>query len=1227
MKKFISIVTLLAMLLSAVSFAAPVVDQAVEGIDEYQEVVTDTTNTNDNASLAADVVDDGVPADYIDGLGTLIYSIDFESYQPTVPQNSTSSASSLSGLYKGKGVVHFSKQGGSSTDTVVYETDAATGSKVLHFTGTAGWGSGLMVGLFESDIKGKNIRTEGKPIDLNGGKITMVFDIKGVGTATTSPNMVLNWNIATVNKGGLSGYSKDEYKTCSVTFDVDSTNNILFAFANNCDFYLDNLKFYYDSDALYKAAHKEEYRQYGTIVYSNTFDSNPVGTSTNLVGALAGKGSVKVTANSGASITVANGEMTTVFGGSLKGVAFDMYAADGTSPLDLSDGTLTLAYDLKISGATKPVMWINLNYKGQKSTTVTAATTSYQTFYEPFVLGTGNPNAAAATRYVFTHAYNAAATSDTFTIDNVKLYYMSNAEKAKIEAEIAAEKAALEAQYGQLIYEQTFNSNPVGVSTELVGPLAGKGVVKFTKNLTPTITVANGELTSTFSGSLHGFFIDLYDMEGNNFVMNEDDDLTLFFDLKVSGATKPQLWRNLNWKGQDNSIITAATTSYQTFVEPFVLGSGNPNADEGTRYAFTHPYGAAATSDTFTIDNVRLYFKDNTPDIPGKPVTPDVSVPVTLAQTRQYGSLVYSNNLDVADQIKITTLADKDVKNMNALGGALEGLYLKISPSVNGGTVSYNQAGKIDFSPNNKAYGGLLFTICDANGNDYPIYEDMLHIMVDFESSTSDAVSVFFNQNINKQTNLGSVNATTKNWAVRNNQTMYNTVTAAQNTAQTPGANSQGLAGDATRFGYIMTTASTSTFSIDNLRVFCDKAQGTWNSAENFDINEKGKFADAPSISTGSKFDLTFAQVVEDGNGIGKINVAAKAGETVTSADINIQINVNDAVQASQIERIQIRYKYDTPYHYTRRGATTHAFTGSQPTDVSKAVGAPKFYSKPGSSAFSDGTMGLSDGTTVKIVPKTKFDRFASNWQLMEFTVPETESDGYFNNGYIILPLETDETLYIDYIRYVLRPDEKPVSNMNASINVDDSADNKTGIRFLSDIYSEIVADEETRQYGFIATLQSKLDAAGVDAYDFTLSNAAFPEKAGNSTNYIVGIAYDPEYNINIIYDLDDETGDKTISGVFYGIPAGKYDTEIVMRPFVVKEITARKLASGKFYTYSYGEPMVGTVQDLAKLFKYGTLDIEGQLDATLEAWTESAFKDLSIEEQAIVNALIANEK
>lgn len=243
MKKLISIVTLLAMLLSAVSFAAPVADQAVEGIDEFatDAYLADTT-------LAA--VDTSAYGELI----TPVFTFDtVNDFRPSISHTGASTGWTLTGYYNGGAAekVHFQKHTQTKYQVTEFIEDTVSGSYALHYKVTdksviSNWyGAGLYIGLFSEDVKSSDIKTTKKPLDLEGGKVTLVFDIRVVDAGGIS--VVLN-NGCTGQKsiGGLfANCTKDAYETIAVTFDTDASTNVLFGIMGNGEYYIDNIQLYY----------------------------------------------------------------------------------------------------------------------------------------------------------------------------------------------------------------------------------------------------------------------------------------------------------------------------------------------------------------------------------------------------------------------------------------------------------------------------------------------------------------------------------------------------------------------------------------------------------------------------------------------------------------------------------------------------------------------------------------------------------------------------------------------------------------------------------------------------------------------------------------------------------------------------------------------------------------------------------------------------------------------
>ena len=149
-----------------------------------------------------------------------------------------------------------------------------------------------------------------------------------------------------------------------------------------------------------------------------------------------------------------------------------------------------------------------------------------------------------------------------------------------------------------------------------------------------------------------------------------------------------------------------------------------------------------------------------------------------------------------------------------------------------------------------------------------------------------------------------------------------------------------------------------------------------------------------------------------------------------------------------------------------------------------------------------------------------------------------------------------------------------------------------SGLRFKAYVLHENL--ESIDEYGYIVALEKTLTDNGKALTDLTF------ELDKNTVKYVSEAAYIKNREVNYIFDKNYSVGDDTanlFTGVLTGIPKGKYDLNLVARPYA---------KSGT--TYYYGEPISGNVQAVAKA-------VQGSED----------YNNLSAEKKAIIDAFAAN--
>ena len=150
-----------------------------------------------------------------------------------------------------------------------------------------------------------------------------------------------------------------------------------------------------------------------------------------------------------------------------------------------------------------------------------------------------------------------------------------------------------------------------------------------------------------------------------------------------------------------------------------------------------------------------------------------------------------------------------------------------------------------------------------------------------------------------------------------------------------------------------------------------------------------------------------------------------------------------------------------------------------------------------------------------------------------------------------------------------------------------------SGLRFKAYVLHENL--ESLDEYGYIVALEKTLTDNGKALTDLTF------ELDKSTVKYVSEAAYIKGREVNYIFDKNYSVGDDTanlFTGVLTGIPKGKYDLNLVARPYA---------KSGT--TYYYGEPISGNVQAVAKA-------VQGSED----------YNNLSAEKKAIIDAFAENK-
>ena len=120
-----------------------------------------------------------------------------------------------------------------------------------------------------------------------------------------------------------------------------------------------------------------------------------------------------------------------------------------------------------------------------------------------------------------------------------------------------------------------------------------------------------------------------------------------------------------------------------------------------------------------------------------------------------------------------------------------------------------------------------------------------------------------------------------------------------------------------------------------------------------------------------------------------------------------------------------------------------------------------------------------------------------------------------------------------------------------------------SGLRFKAYVLNENIP--EYTEFGYVVSLEQTLQNAGFSAAELEIGM--------DNVKYICKAAYKSDGSANFIYNKGYLDNSATLfTGVLTGIPAGKYDLNLVARPYALKN-------DG---TYVYGESMVGNVRDVA---------------------------------------------
>ena len=120
------------------------------------------------------------------------------------------------------------------------------------------------------------------------------------------------------------------------------------------------------------------------------------------------------------------------------------------------------------------------------------------------------------------------------------------------------------------------------------------------------------------------------------------------------------------------------------------------------------------------------------------------------------------------------------------------------------------------------------------------------------------------------------------------------------------------------------------------------------------------------------------------------------------------------------------------------------------------------------------------------------------------------------------------------------------------------------GMRFMANIMARAKNEEENfviDEYGFIV------------AAAYNLENAT--ELTVNSPNFVQGVAFSREDNIDLIFNSDNDDH-IVFAGVLVNVPVKNYKTDVVCRTYT-------KITVGTSQFIIYGEPVTGNIYDTAK--------------------------------------------
>ncbi len=138
---------------------------------------------------------------------------------------------------------------------------------------------------------------------------------------------------------------------------------------------------------------------------------------------------------------------------------------------------------------------------------------------------------------------------------------------------------------------------------------------------------------------------------------------------------------------------------------------------------------------------------------------------------------------------------------------------------------------------------------------------------------------------------------------------------------------------------------------------------------------------------------------------------------------------------------------------------------------------------------------------------------------------------------------------------------------------------NNSGLRFKAYVLNGNIP--EYTEFGYVVALEQTLQKTGLSASDLEIGM--------ENVKYLQKAAYKSDGSANFIYNKSYLDNTATLfTGVLTGIPAGKYDLNLVARPYALK-------SDG---TYVYGESMVGNVRDVALAVKNDTQRYNSLSDA-----------------------------